>query len=59
MAIMVETIENQINVVSQIRDFVKDFREQKITIKEFLGAPPSLHSLSEEIMSDILEQMLD
>ncbi|BDI17027.1 hypothetical protein ANSO36C_28290 [Nostoc cf. commune SO-36] len=58
MAIMVETIDNQINVVSQIRDFVKDFREQKITIKEFLGGPPSLHSLDEEIMEDILEQML-
>ncbi|MBG1262159.1 J domain-containing protein [Nostoc commune] len=58
MAIMVETIENQIDVVSQIRDFVKDFKEQKITIKEFLGGPPTLHSLDEEIMEDILEQML-
>ncbi|WP_443193774.1 hypothetical protein [Nostoc sp. UHCC 0926] len=54
MAQMVKTIENQINVVCQIRDFVKDFKEQKITIKEFLGGPPTLHSLSEEIMSDIL-----
>ncbi|MEH1962115.1 MAG: J domain-containing protein [Nostoc sp.] len=58
MALMVETIDNQINVVSQIRDFVKDFREQKITIKEFLGGPPTLRSLDDEIMSDILEQML-
>ncbi|MEH1880495.1 J domain-containing protein [Nostoc sp.] len=58
MAIMVETIESQLNVVSQIRDFVKDFREQKITIKEFLGGPVSLHSLDEETMEDILEQML-
>jgi len=58
MAQMVETIESQINVVSQIRDFVKDFREQKITIKDFLGGPPTLHSLDEEIMEDILEQML-
>jgi chaperonin cofactor prefoldin len=58
MALMVNTIESQINVVSQIRDFVKGFREQKITIKEFLGGPPTLHSLDEEIMEDILEQML-
>ncbi|MFN6483955.1 MULTISPECIES: J domain-containing protein [unclassified Nostoc] len=57
MAIMVETIDNQIKVVSQIRDFVKDFREQKITIKEFLDGPP-MHSLDEETMEDILEQML-
>jgi chaperonin cofactor prefoldin len=58
MALMINTIESQINVVSQIRDFVKGFREQKITIKEFLGGPPILHSLDEEIMEDILEQML-
>ena len=58
MALMVETIDNQINVVSQIRDFVKDFIEQKITIKEFLGGPPTLQSVDEEFMSDILEQML-
>ncbi|WP_152592153.1 J domain-containing protein [Nostoc sphaeroides] len=58
MAIMVETIENQINVVSQIRDFIKDFREQKITIKEFLAGLTPLHSLDEETIEDILEQML-
>jgi hypothetical protein len=58
MAAIVETMESQINVVSGIRDFVKDFREQKITIKEFLAGPAPLHSLDEEIIEDILEQML-
>ncbi|MEA5628133.1 molecular chaperone DnaJ [Nostoc sp. UHCC 0251] len=58
MALMVKTIESQINAVVQIRDFVKNFKEQKITIKEFLGGPPTLHSLDEEVMEDILEQML-
>ncbi|MEH2318812.1 J domain-containing protein [Nostoc sp.] len=58
MAIMVETIESQLDVVYQIWDFVKDFKEQKITIKEFLAGPVSLHSLDEEIMEDILEEML-
>lgn len=55
---MVETIESQIHVVSQIRDFVKDFKEQKITIKEFIDGPASQHSLDEEMIEDILEQML-
>ncbi|MEH1816439.1 MAG: hypothetical protein V7K26_23340 [Nostoc sp.] len=36
----------------------KDFREQKITIKEFLAGPTPLHSLDEETIEDILEQML-
>jgi chaperonin cofactor prefoldin len=58
MAVMVETIDNQINVVSKVRDFVKDFREEKITIKEFLAGPASMDSLDEEFMEDILEQML-
>lgn len=58
MAEIVETMESQINVVSEIRDFVKDFREQKITIKEFLAGPTHLHSLDEETIEDILEQML-
>ncbi|MBD2731707.1 J domain-containing protein [Nostoc sp. FACHB-892] len=58
MAAIVETMESQINVVSGIRDFVKDFREQKITIKEFLAGPTPLHSLDEETIEDILEQML-
>jgi hypothetical protein len=57
MAAIVETMESQINVVSGIRDFVKDFREQKITIKEFLAGPTPLHSLDEETIEDILEQM--
>lgn len=53
MALMLETIESQINVVAQIRDFVKYFREEKITIKKFLSGLSTLHSLNEEIMEDI------
>ncbi|MCW5319407.1 molecular chaperone DnaJ [Nostoc sp. KVJ3] len=58
MAAIVETIGNQINVVSEIRDFVKGFKEKKITIQEFLDGPVSLRSTDESIMEDILEQML-
>ncbi|MHC5863128.1 MAG: molecular chaperone DnaJ, partial [Nostoc sp.] len=58
MAAIVETMESQINVVSEIRDFVKGFKEKKITIQEFLDDPVSLRSTDESIMSDILEQML-
>ncbi|NDJ25906.1 molecular chaperone DnaJ [Nostoc sp. B(2019)] len=58
IAHMVETVESQINVICEIRDFVKDFREEKITIKEFLGGPVTLHSLDESVMEHILEQIL-
>jgi len=55
---MLETIESQMNIVTEIRDFVKDFKEQKMTIQDFLSGPGILHDLNEEIMADILEQML-
>lgn len=55
---MVEAIESQIQAVSQIRDFVKDFQQQKLTIQEFLAGPVSLYHSEEELMQDILEQML-
>ncbi|MDZ8106727.1 MAG: molecular chaperone DnaJ [Nostoc sp. DedQUE12a] len=55
---MVEAIESQIQVISQIRDFVKDFQQQKLTIQEFFAGPVSLYSSEEELLQDILEQML-
>jgi hypothetical protein len=58
IAQMLEQVESEIQVISEIRDFVKDFREQKITIKEFLSGPIILHQMHQEIMEDLLEQML-
>ncbi|MDZ7962366.1 MAG: J domain-containing protein [Aulosira sp. DedQUE10] len=58
ISVMLETIESQMNIVTEIRDFVKDFKEQKITIQDFLNGPGILHDLNQEIMADILEQML-
>ncbi|MFN6566384.1 J domain-containing protein [Dendronalium sp. ChiSLP03b] len=56
---MLKQVEAQIQVISSIRNFVQDFREQKITIKEFLRGPEVLRSLNREIMEDLLEQMFD
>lgn len=56
--VMVETMEQQINIVSQIRDFVLSFRNQKMTIKEFLNGPVTLNSMNEDLMEDLLEQMM-
>ncbi len=59
IAQMLSEIESQIQVISEIRDFVKDFRESKITIKDFVAGPAVLHSLKEEMMEDLLDQMFD
>ncbi|MBW4615439.1 MAG: J domain-containing protein [Desmonostoc vinosum HA7617-LM4] len=55
---MLETIEDQIHVITEIRDFVNNFKQKNITIKEFLNGPAILRSLNQEIMEDMLEQML-
>ncbi|WP_427161361.1 molecular chaperone DnaJ [Aliinostoc sp. HNIBRCY26] len=55
---MVQTMEQQINIVAQIRDFVQSFRDQKMTIKEFLKGPATLNSMNEEMMEDLLDQMM-
>jgi hypothetical protein len=52
-------LESQIEVISQIRDYVKDFQEQKLTIKEFLEGPEVLRSLQRDIMEELLEEMLE
>ncbi|MDZ8188439.1 MAG: J domain-containing protein [Nostoc sp. ChiSLP02] len=58
VAVMVEAIESQIQVISQIRDFVKDFQQHQLTIQEFLAGPVSLYPSESELLQDILEQMI-
>jgi hypothetical protein len=55
---MLKSIDVQINLVTEIRDFVKRFRNKDITIQEFLEGPENLYSLKQEMMEDMLEQML-
>jgi len=52
-------IESQILVISQIRDYVKDFNLAKMTIKEFLDGPAVLNSLNDSMIEDLLDQMLE
>jgi hypothetical protein len=56
--VMLQQLESQIEIVVDIRDFIQNFRDKKITIKEFLEGPPSLRSLREEMMEELLEEMM-
>lgn len=58
MAMMLETMETQISLVARIRDFVQDFRDQKITIKEFMQGPSTLNSMTEEMMEEMLDELI-
>ncbi len=57
MAEVEEEIDSQVQVVVEIRDFVKDFRDQKITIKEFTEGPEALRSMKKQMMEEMLEEM--
>lgn len=56
---MLETMEAQINIISEIRDFVKDFKENKMSIDEFVIGPRALRALDREMMEELLEEMMD
>ncbi len=56
--LMLETIQSQTKIVAEIRDFVKDFKDKKITIKEFLAGPESLRSMQEDMMEELMEKMM-
>jgi hypothetical protein len=59
IAEMLEQVKTEVEALVEIRDFVKAFHEQKMTIKEFLAGPPVLKQMSQEMMEDLLEQMLE
>jgi hypothetical protein len=57
--LMLETMQAQTKIVAEIRDFVQDFKDKKITIKEFLAGPESLRSVQEDMMEELLERMME
>ena len=58
IAQMVQEVESEIEVISSICNFVKNFRDKKITIKEFLAGPPILQQRNQEIIDQLFEEML-
>lgn len=60
VAEMILELESQIKHIENIRNFVRDFRNRKITIKEFLRGPvaASAPEEAEEILEMMLGQLL-
>ncbi len=57
IAQMVQQVEAEITVISSICNFVKDFKDKKITIKEFLDGPPVLRQRNQEMIDNLFEEM--
>ncbi len=57
MAELTVELEEQVKFVSNIRNFVRDFRDKKMTISEFVKGPNRSVD-SEEILERMLEELL-
>ena len=55
---MLTEVEEQMQMVQEIRDFVKNFRDKKVSVKEFLRGPECLRNLRQSAMEELLEEML-
>ena len=55
VAEMILELESRVNQIENIRNFVQDFHDKKMTIKEFLRGPTA----EEEILEMILNQLLE
>lgn len=56
---VVEEAEEQLKAITEIRDFVRDFRDKKMTIQDFLGGPDLVKSITVEELEAILGEMFD
>lgn len=57
VAQMLEEVESEITVITSVRDFVKDFSQNKMTIKDFLQGPEVMHQISRGMIEEIIEEM--
>jgi len=56
---VVEEAEEQLEVITEIRDFVRDFRDKKMTIQQFLRGPDLGKTLTPEDLEAILGEMFE
>lgn len=54
----VEEAEMQLEAITEIRDFVRDFRDQKMTVQEFLAGPTSDEFIDPDEVALMLEELL-
>ena len=57
MDMFLQQMEKEIKVMQEIRDFVRDFRDQKMTIKEFLKGPACMVQITQSLREKMLEEL--
>jgi uncharacterized protein YukE len=59
IAEMLEDVEAQVEMIAEVRDFVRDFFHKKLTIKDFLQGPPVLRRMVQEAMEEMFDEMFE
>jgi DNA-binding transcriptional regulator GbsR (MarR family) len=55
---VVKSAERELQMMEDIRNFVRDFRDKKITLQQFLKGLDILQEDREESLEEFLEEML-
>ena len=59
IADVVQEGEKQLEFMTEIRDFIRDFRDKKMTIQDFLRGPDLGTAMTVEDLEDILSEMFE
>ncbi len=54
---MLKQLEKQVNLVKEIRNFVKNFKDKKITVNRFLEGPDIFHTMRRERLEEMIAEM--
>lgn len=57
IAMMVKEAQREAKMIEGVRDFVRDFKNKKITLQHFLKGPDCLGGTREEMLEDLFEEM--
>ncbi|NJL84620.1 MAG: J domain-containing protein, partial [Chloroflexaceae bacterium] len=56
---MLEQARTEMKTLEKIRDFVRNFRDKKMSVKDFLAGPDLGRRLSPQQLEDLLDEMFD
>lgn len=59
IALAMKELEHQEETLREIHQFVQDFRDKKITIKDFLKGPESLRQRQQDYLEQLMQEYFE
>lgn len=57
--LLLREMKEKVEISEEIRDFVRDFRDKKITIKDFLEGPSCLETMGQSLQDKMMEELFE